>query len=416
MKKKSQNHSVLYKIRQPKNRISLIVLLLGMMAALYVWISENQVELLKGNEIIRNEYGDGDYERELTAIYGDEKEKINILVTERKYSKEELEDIFSEFMKNIHNRIKGENTSLEEVRDNLQLLNKYDGYPFSTYWNTSDETVIDRKGRLLCPTLCDKYHDIELKGTVIYMDYKDSFSVFVHVVPRALEPGEKKKILLEELVKKSNEDNINEKSFQLPNSVENEPIEWETNISQTGLWIVLIMAVLIPLLRLAYDYDRKKEKEKRKSSLENEYPLFVTKLKLFMCAGLNIKNSLVAIQKDMREMKAERNSMLLNELDYTINMVKNGTDEEHAIEEFGRRCQGLYRKLAFLLSVNLKRGNDKIRQLLEEECHTAYAVRKERAMKKADEAAVKLLFPMMLMLLMIMIIIMLPAYYDFGGN
>ena len=99
-----------------------------------------------------------------------------------------------------------------------------------------------------------------------------------------------------------------------------------------------------------------------------------------MSAGSNIKNSMIALQKEIASMKNHKKSYLIVEIDNVINMINNGVSQERAIEELGRRCQGLYRKLSFLLIVNLKRGNDRIIQLLEEESHVAYAIRKERAL------------------------------------
>ena len=88
--------------------------------------------------------------------------------------------------------------------------------------------------------------------------------------------------------------------------------------------------------------------------------------------------------------------------------------EEEIINDFGGSCGGSYRKLAYLLVVNLKKGNDKLIALMEEEVVKANAVRKERARKRGDEASVKLLFPMMGMLLIVMALIILPAYLDFS--
>lgn len=418
MRKKRLSRSVFSTLRQPKNRISLLVLVIGVIAAIMVQLNDGETkqELLSGNEIRRNEYGEGSFEWELTATYGNEKERFKIAVEERQHTKEELESISEYFVSNIWELIKGENTSIEEVSDNLRLLNVYEGYPFRIYWNTSDESVIDKRGKIICPLTCESNHSINITGTIIFDDFKKEFSILVNIVPRKVPDNEKKRVQIEEIINQNSENSASEKYITLPNRIDDEEINWESYKGFNSLWVILVTIIVIPLLRLAYEYDQRKEKEKIRDLLENEYPQFVTKLKLFMSAGSNIKNSMIALQKEIASMKNHKKSYLIVEIDNVINMINNGVSQERAIEELGRRCQGLYRKLSFLLIVNLKRGNDRIIQLLEEESHVAYAIRKERALKKADEAAVKLLFPMMLLLLMIMIIIMIPAYFDFGGS
>ena len=90
--------------------------------------------------------------------------------------------------------------------------------------------------------------------------------------------------------------------------------------------------------------------------------------------------------------------------------------EEQVYQEFGKRCgEARYRRLSFLLSVHLKRGNGQLLTLLAQEADGAQEDRRNMAKKAGEEAGTRLLFPMMLMLVVVMFLVLLPAYLDFGS-
>lgn len=94
--------------------------------------------------------------------------------------------------------------------------------------------------------------------------------------------------------------------------------------------------------------------------------------------------------------------------------IKAGISEYEAYEEFGHRCGTReYLKLASLLQTNLKRGTNRLRELLYQESYDAFEQRKNLAKQKGEEATTRLLIPMIMMLLVVMVIIMFPAVMSF---
>ena len=66
-----------------------------------------------------------------------------------------------------------------------------------------------------------------------------------------------------------------------------------------------------------------------------------------------------------------------------------------------------------ILQTNLKRGTNRLRELLYQESYDAFEQRKNLAKQKGEEATTRLLIPMIMMLLVVMVIIMFPAVMSF---
>ena len=68
-----------------------------------------------------------------------------------------------------------------------------------------------------------------------------------------------------------------------------------------------------------------------------------------------------------------------------------------------------YVRLMTLICRNLERGNSNLLSLLKKEEKDAFMERKNRARKKGEEAAEKLLMPMLILLVAVIGIVMFPA-------
>ena len=74
---------------------------------------------------------------------------------------------------------------------------------------------------------------------------------------------------------------------------------------------------------------------------------------------------------------------------------------------------GNTKKLASLLTQNLRKGSSELSELLSKEAELAMEQRKNLAKRLGEEAGTKLLLPMMLMLSIIMVLIIVPALVKF---
>jgi hypothetical protein len=118
---------------------------------------------------------------------------------------------------------------------------------------------------------------------------------------------------------------------------------------------------------------------------------------------------------DRKRGRRENGRYLGEEILLVCNELDSGVAEAEAYMHFGRRCRSRqYTKLCSLLVQNLRRGNDTLLDVLQEEAQNAFEERKNLARELGEEAGTKLLFPMMIMLGITMLIIIVPAYFSFA--
>jgi Flp pilus assembly protein TadB len=147
---------------------------------------------------------------------------------------------------------------------------------------------------------------------------------------------------------------------------------------------------------------------KRRDEMLNDYSFFVSSIVLKMGAGLSVRETFMSIYRDMCERKEKGG--LFEELRYMINGLNAGMDEKKVYSDMSKAV-GIpeYERLMILICRNLERGNSNLLSLLKKEEKDAFMERKNRARKKGEEAAEKLLMPMLILLVAVIGIVMFPA-------
>ena len=391
-----------------KHILMLAVITVGIVGCFLMEKSERDSRIGDNGIIQRNEYGQGDYYATLVATSDEYSKKYDICVSERKYSSEELENLSCELKEKLPLMILGENESLDRVNKDLNLLRNAENYPFSIAWKISDEKLMNPAGVLLCPADCNEEHVITLTATLLYEDFRDTVQFAIRIVPIDLSKEEIFELQLDRNVTKVLDDESS-KLIDLPKEINGRTINWGVSRQHKGIIFLVVSFMAAVILSYAYDYDQKNKEKERVDKMALLYPEFVEKLKMYILSGLTMRSSLEVIARNADEDRRNHNPFM-DELDRAINKLSNGVREEKVYEELGNRCGGPYRRLFFLLNVNLRKGNDRLIQMLSEENIKALEMRKDTALRKSDEAGIKLLFPMTLMLLIVMVVIMIPAY------
>ena len=157
--------------------------------------------------------------------------------------------------------------------------------------------------------------------------------------------------------------------------------------------------------------------EERKRQLALDYPEVLSRLTIFLGAGMSIRTAWdkIALEyKMMVEQGRRRKRYVYEEMYETSCQMKGGVPEGKAFEEFGRRC-GLqsYMKLGGLLEQNRKNGSKNLRNLLRTEMTDAFEQRKHQARRLGEEAGTKLLLPLFILLSVVMVMIAVPALMEF---
>ena len=135
------------------------------------------------------------------------------------------------------------------------------------------------------------------------------------------------------------------------------------------IWIIGIIIAI--LLYLREKKNKQRAMEYRQSSLLKDYPDIVSKLMIFIGAGLSIRQALEGIVSDY-EGEGERR-YAYEELAIAVDKLKNGVHESLVYKELGRVCAlRQYMKLSSLLEQNRRSGLANLSSLLEIESQSAW--------------------------------------------
>lgn len=279
---------------------------------------------------------------------------------------------------------------------------------FAISWESMNPEILSSRGRIEAQ-LQQIPQKAFLRMTISYYDYSVTyeFSVLVGMKEKTDEELVKEDIL--QSLSSIEQDTVEEKEFLLPDEVGDVRIKLDNNKTKSGS--ILMLGVLIAVITIAINISRLVETgHKRDAKLMQEYPFFVDSLWLYIEAGMNIKRAI----SEYVNAAENKNSLLAQELNYTLNQIDNGESEYESYEELGARLNlPVYVSLMRHISQNLQMGTKDLRMLMETEVTIALEAKKEAAKKLGEEASTKLVFPMIILLVVVMMIIMTPAFVGF---
>lgn len=386
--------------------------------AFLVFMEDNGKKILQdehGQSILqRNEPGMGSREEELEVQIGDVKESVTVKVSEEKYTKEELGNVFAETAKKLETLILGENKSLDEVRSDLDLITEMPETGIRISWELDNYEVMDQQGELRQDVLDESGVLLKLDAVLSYGDEIFYHTFFAHVYPRKLTQPERWIQNLKKETERLDKEQATNKKMLLPTSVDGHPVTWKYVTDYRALGLLFLGSVLAILFYAAEGQKEKEEEKARKKQMELDYPQLISRFTLYLGAGLPVRNAWIKIVQSYEEgEKPNGRREVYEEMAYTMHEISSGASESECYERFGERC-GLtkYRKFGTLLSQNLKKGSRGIAELLKQEAFQAFEERKDFAKKLGEEAGTKMLAPMFLMLGVVLVIIVVPAFFS----
>lgn len=148
------------------------------------------------------------------------------------------------------------------------------------------------------------------------------------------------------------------------------------------------------------------ELKRKKQSILIELPEILNQLMLLVGAGETVPQALVRIANG----KETAGSPLMAELKETAHALKVNVSFSKAMEDFSKRCamQEVSRFTTTLL-LNYKRGGDELVMALRELSVNLWEKRKALAKTLGEEAASKLVFPMVMIFFVVMVMVAAPA-------
>ena len=391
---------------------------LGIILALAVTFVEKQDTVLtKGNGLERNTYGQGETQQEI-LVEGLLAKKVPLAVRigERRYTKEQAADAIHMAAEELSAQIAGGNESLEQVQSRLELVTWLDKYGISVRWQPDDTELISASGEVFNSGCPESGRETFLTATLKAGEYAEDYIYRVNVLPPGRTQEEKELAAFENFLMEKEEEQKYSEVFILPEEFEGKTLTYSADRGRSSLMFPLLgilAAILLPLK----DRQREQEaKKKRECQMMMDYSEILSRLVVFLGAGLPVRKAWAKIVEDYRrtEEKAGKRAAY-EEMAAAYYLMQRGVPEIQAYSEFGNRCRVLpYRKLAGRLEQNVKNGSKSLTPVLEAEMEAAFEQRKNLARRLGEEASTKLLLPLFMMLLIVMVMITVPAFLAFG--
>ena len=339
-------------------------------------------------------------------------QKIEIPVSKRVYSNGEVKEAMKKGMDEILNILPGKNTSLQNITTDLNPVSELSDLGLSVKWDFGDGDIIDIQGNVDNENLSESV-DIDIGVTLSYESYEESYVIPARVMPKPLTADESLIKRFKDYISVADKKSAGESGFYLPESFEGKKLVYhlEDGMNFHLIWIMGIIVAILLYLR-EKNNDRQKL-EKKKIELLKDYPDIVSKLIVFIGAGLSVRQSWEGIVKDYESENKEKR-YAYEEMAKSLARLKTGTQENVVYKEFGRSCLlRQYMKLASLLEQNRKSGISTLSTLLGMESQSAWEERLNLAKREGEELNTKLLLPLFMMLLIVMMMIIVPALLIF---
>lgn len=367
--------------------------------------------------IERNDYGKGKKVEELDVEIGNKKKKVrtSVEVSERQYSAKEVQELFSRIIRKMDRLILAGNETLDRVDEDLELVTDIPGEPVKVSWELDRYDVMDIQGKLKEQNISEKGVLVKLNAVLTYTANEKeqaSYQCVACVYPKKLSGEESRKKDVEEAIKKADTATKEKKKLILPEMLDTNELRYYQAFNERGP-VITVMGMMIGILLYALQKQniRKAEEERKKQMIE-DYPEVISKLTLYLGAGMTVKKAWRKITEGyMKEKEDENERYVYEEMRQTCHEMDSGVTEAEGYENFGRRCDlQIYVRLGALLSQNLRKGTKGLSELLKLESIQAFEERKARAKRLGEEAGTKLLLPMFLMLAVVLIIVIVPAF------
>lgn len=345
----------------------------------------------------------------------DKPQRIEIPVTKRTYSKDEANEAIKKGLEEILLTLPGENSSLQNITTDLNLTNEISDLGLSVRWDFGESELIDILGNVHNEDLKEN-RNIDIEVSLSYETYEESYIIPITVCPKILSNDER---LLKGLIDKiaiADKESIQKDGYTLPDTYDGKSLIYHYG-EAFNFNIIPIMGIIIAILLYLQDKEKERQStEKRKRELMKDYPDIVSKLIVFIGAGLSVRQSWESIVIDYENECKENNERryAYEEMVKALAKLKTGIYENTVYKDFGRSC-GLrqYMKLASLLEQNRRNGLANLHSLLSMESQSAWDERINLARREGEELNTKLLLPLFMMLLIVMMIIIVPALLIF---
>lgn len=403
-----------------QGKIVLIEIIVGILlfcGLLFYSISSSGYILLD-----RNSFGQGIKEVQLSLKKDNKRKKITYKLDEQRISSKKKQEIYKNFFKKLEKKMAGRNPSLDKVSMSLNLPENIEDYPFEITYEFPEDGYIHLDGTLdeEAQRKLNKgeTYNTYIVATARYREYKASKEYKISIVPGETSSKQGVFYQIQQYLKKEEKQNPYSAYIKVPSSYGKVKIQEEQNGS--GISGIVILVVVICLFIPLHNYLKLREDaEKCQKEAERDFPVIVHLLTLYMGAGLSFFSAIRRIgysYRKQRESDTKCPRYAFEKILLMEQQMNNGISQREACQNWGMQFKAdMYQKLSLILIQSFTKGSKEATMLMEAEEREAFRKRVHRAKEEGEEAATRLLFPMILLLGQVMLLVMYPALIRFQG-
>lgn len=418
-RKNSRNKERKGNPKKERRRLQILCVVCGFLLAVFSLLAGGTKVLGKdesGTFVERPGYGQADRTVELEAEAEDgNREVISVPVKGRIHTQEELTAIFTEMMPAVRKTMLGENTDQTQIRTDLYFPDEMEAWP-GVYlgWTNTSGGIIRADGTV------DNSDLTESVDTVVKLTVSSGGGEIVTNIPVTVLPAPERKtekpwkerlsVYLEGL----DTGTQTLARLNLPAEFEGIRIGFREPADYSFLIFPALGLLAAVLLELKPREEAKKKKKERETELLVDYSEIVSKLIVYIGAGLTVRNAFRQLADSYKAGNGPVRAVY-EEILTADRELENGETESRVYRNFASRC-GLkcYLRMASLLEQNRKTGDSSLLTSLELEMEEAFEQRKNVARRLGEEAGTKLMAPLIISLMTVLVIVVIPAFLTMG--
>ncbi len=373
---------------------------------LHAWSNQEQLR-----ELERPGYGEGDQEQSLQVQMEDGSYSIDLLLAELPLGEEEAQECLAAAAEGLEKLMLNGNEDLHQIQTDLYLPSEIPQTQVTVQWYLDSWELIAPDGTVYSERVKEAT-TVRIQALLSLQGNTLTWEREARVCPPVSPDSGQKLRMLQRQVQEAQKKP--DKKLILPETVNGEAVAWYRK--RDDRWMLIGLWTVAALCAMAAGRHREEELRirERERSLQLDYPDIVSRLSLYMSAGMSTRKAWEKIVDNYERREGKGTRAAYEEMCRTLREMQSGIPETAAYERYGMRCRlPSYLKLGTLLGQNLRKGNKDLSRLLEEESREAFEDRKALAKKLGEECESKLLLPMLLLLVTILIMVMYPAAVSF---
>ena len=315
-----------------------------------------------------------------------------------------------------------------DIASNSEIINKDDSIATISNASVDDfkyyvtyQKVIDGSGNVnnsdfKIDEFCTGHIVVQLSTMIKEQEgsYKsEKYLIPIRVVSKLLTPIESFRVAFKKEVESNDKKTVDKNTITLPKIVNDFRVKYK-NKKDLSFLLMPVLGILAAILLEAKEKEEEREKAKRRVRLlELDFAQIISKILLYVSSGMTIRNSMIRLaeqyQKNNKSNMEDR--VAYEELVTVKNKLASGYSEIGAYEDMAKNINmRTYTRFLNIIIQSIKNGNKDLKNILNMEVQDALYERKQNAKKMGEEAATKLVLPLMMMLSVIMVVIMVPAF------